>query len=75
MTAFLVIILVTIVVLIIVLNQKILHSSKEEDQNQDPDGPHITNINRLFMQGAVAFLAVAFIVICWILHLILRVQF
>lgn len=74
MTLFLTAVLVLIVIVMIVLNQKILRSSKDEDQNQDPDGPHITNINRLFMQSTIAFLAVAFIVICWIIHLILRVQ-
>jgi len=74
MTAFLGITLVTIVVLIIVLNQKILRSGKEEDQNQDPDGPHITNINRLLMQSTIAFLAVSAIIVSWLLHLSTRGQ-
>jgi len=74
MTPFLITVLVLIVVLIIFLNQKILRSSKEEDKNQDPDGPHITNINRLLMQSTIAFLAVAAIIISWLLHLSTRGQ-
>jgi len=74
MTLFLLTVLVLIAVVMLVLNQKILRSSKKEDLNQDPDGPHISNINRLFMQSTIAFLAVSAIIVSWLLHLSTRGQ-